>query len=74
MSTDTDDNPIGDCYYCSRPLDPQYDYSCINCTRQTCDNDSQVCQVDFHCNIIMCLVCMDAHLRAYHPETLEVDA
>ncbi len=73
MPKDTDNNPIGVCYYCNRPLDPQYDYSCMSCTRETCDYDSQACQVDFHCDIITCFMCVDAHLQAYHPGTLEVD-
>ena len=35
MLMDTDNNPIGIGYYYSRPLDRQYDHSCVSCTRET---------------------------------------
>ena len=62
---DTDHHPIGVCYWCGSPLDPRYDYSCVSCTRETCDNDSQMCQAD-GCDTITCFRCVELHLDVYH--------
>ena len=62
--------PIPDCHYCGVYLDSLYDYSCISCGRETCDNDSQACQEE-GCDEITCFACVVAHLQAYHTDTME---
>ena len=66
MLIDTDANPITRCYYCDAPLAPQFDFSCAICTRETCDNDSRACQVDFGCDVVTCFACADTHVEEFH--------
>ena len=63
---DSDDDPVGDCYYCGRSLCPATDYSCRSCTREACDNCCQACQED-DCDVITCIRCVDRHLAKGHP-------
>ncbi len=63
-----DEEPMGECYYCNALLEPWFDWFCITCERQACDNCSQACQVDVSdCNTITCINCVDAHLQTAHP-------
>lgn len=55
------------CYYCNTPLDPQYDYACIHCGKESCDYDNQACQEE-DCDDISCFLCVDFHLQTCHPE------
>ena len=69
MLIDTDDNPITQCHYCNAPLAPQFDFSCAICTRETCDNDRQMCQED-DCDTITCFRCVEAHIVESHSALL----
>ena len=52
------------CCYCGGALETHYDYSCILCTRETCDGCSQVC---FECDDITCSGCIELHMETRHP-------
>ena len=65
-----DDEPTGVCYFCDVSLDPRYDYFCVRCDHQACDNCSQACQVqDGSCETITCIQCVDAHWQETHPDS-----
>ena len=59
----------GECHYCSVSLDAQYDYFCISCERQTCDNCSEVCS---DCDVITCGRCINLHYSETHPDSQEL--
>ena len=40
---DSDSDPAAQCYYCDRPLCPQYNYACIGCGRLVCNHELQAC-------------------------------
>ena len=72
MTTHSVGRNVASCYACGKHLDtqydylPEYDYSCSNCGKDTCDADTQICQKDDECDVITCFGCVEIHLRAYH--------
>ena len=62
---DSDEDPVGGCYYCGMVLCTKTDYSCVSCTRDACDNCCQACQED-DCDVITCNRCVASHLATFH--------
>ena len=58
------------CFYCDRELEPQNDYSCIVCGRETCDYHNEACQGEDCDYYITCFRCMDQHIQTSHPKNL----
>ena len=59
--------PLARCYYCNSELNPNYDCSCRSCSREVCDNCTQICQWE-ECDQITCSHCVDAHIANFHPD------
>ena len=43
---DVDDGYGGECYYCGTQLGTHFDYFCISCERQACDNCCDACNAE----------------------------
>ena len=55
------------CYYCNRELNPEYDYFCNTCEKQSCDGCNQACG---YCDDITCGRCITLHIENSHPEAV----
>jgi DNA-directed RNA polymerase subunit N (RpoN/RPB10) len=63
------------CYSCGAILDTQYDYSCVSCGRQTCDNHNEVCQEfgedsEGECDLVTCSLCLEVHTLTRHDKRM----
>ena len=55
------EEPVAECYYCIRLLNPLYDWYCIRCDRPACDDCSQACVEIDDCDEITCMGCVEPH-------------
>ena len=69
MANKPDVGAVSRCHYCGRLLDFRYDYSCISCSMQTCDNCCEACQEE-DCGLIVCSLCFDRHMETHEMESV----
>ena len=62
---DSDQYPVWVCHYCNSPLCPMFDYACVSCTQEACDNCCQACQED-DCDAATYCSCVESHLQSNH--------
>ena len=59
------EEPVAECHYCGRLLDPRFDWYCVRCIRPACDSCSEACQ-EKGCAEITCSLCIEPHWFETH--------